>query len=169
MLMIALRLIHVLSGVFWAGTLFFFAGFVLPSIIGSGLAGDKFIRYMVVVRRFPTAIAIASILAILSGFGMYWRDVSISAGAFSRSRPGMAYGIGGLSALIALGIAIRVIAPTGETLVKLGDLIEAGGDRPTPEQAASMASLQGRLAGGTRFGAGLLLITVVCMAIARYL
>jgi len=169
MLMIALRLVHVVSGVFWAGTLFFFAGFVLPSVMGTGLAGTTFIRYMVVVRRFPVAIATASILTILSGFGLYWQNVSMSAGAFGRSRPGMAYGIGGLAALIVLGIAIRVIAPTGEKLVKLADVVEAGGGRPSPEQAATAASLQARMAAGTRFGAALLSITVVCMAIARYL
>ena len=47
----------------------------------------------------------------------------------------------------------------------------SGGGRgpPSPEQVAQMQALQKRLSGGTYWIGGLLLVTVITMAIARYI
>ncbi|MGB3716048.1 MAG: hypothetical protein WA996_16605 [Candidatus Promineifilaceae bacterium] len=37
--MVILRLIHIVSGIFWAGATFFLVGFVSPAVQATGLEG----------------------------------------------------------------------------------------------------------------------------------
>jgi hypothetical protein len=62
-----------------------------------------------------------------------------------------------------------VISPTANKLTQLTASLASSGGPPTPEQGATVAALQGRMLMGARVAAGLLAITVVTMAVARYL
>jgi len=167
--MLMLRLIHVLSGVFWAGSVFFVAAFLVPGLRASGPAGGQVMQQVMGKLRYPTAAGVAALLTILSGGGMYWRNTSMSSGGWARSVPGMTYGAGAVAALAALTVFVAVIRPTGNRLLELGAAIQSAGGPPTSEQAATLAQLQGRMARAARFGAGCLAITVIAMASARYL
>ena len=169
MLMIALRLIHIILGVFWVGAAFVTAGFLLPSVQAAGPSAGPMMRQLMEVRRLPIVIMFAAILTVLSGFGMYWRDISVSSGAFARSAQGMTLGVGGVVALLTLGLGMGVITPTGKKLGALMGAIAASGGPPTAEQGKTMAALQARMLAASRAVAALLLITVTTMAIARYL
>jgi len=169
MLMIILRLIHILLGVFWAGGAFVVAGFLLPSAQAAGPAAGPMMRQLIGVRRMPVVIMFAAILTVLSGFWMYWHDHSVSNGAFSRSTQGKTLGVGAIVALLTLGIGMGVLTPTAKKLTALQAAMAASGGPPTAEQQQMMAALQGRMMVGSRVVAALLLITVTTMAIARYL
>jgi len=65
-------------------------------------------------------------------------------------------------------IGIFVVTPAAMRLTKLGAAIAAGGKPPTPEQAAEVQGLQIRLGMMAMLAAGLLTITTICMAVARY-
>jgi hypothetical protein len=166
--MIGLRLAHILAGAFWAGSLFFSAGFLVPAVGASGPAGGAVMQQVMGVRRFPAFVGTAALLTILSGAGMYWRLSSMSAGAFARTGMGMTLGVGAVAGLITLGIAVAIVSPAGAKMMKLGSAVQAGGGPPTAAQASEMAALQNRAAFGTRLGAAFMLITVAAMAIARY-
>jgi uncharacterized membrane protein len=166
--MIVLRLIHILTGAFWAGALFFVAGFLVPSANVSGPAGAVMMRQVMGVRKFPVFVGIAATLTVLSGISMYWHDNSISAGSFARSRGGMTYGLGAIAALITFGIAARMVAPTGEKILKLGAAIQAAGGAPTPAQISEVDALQNKIAFASRLGASFMVIAVAAMAIGRY-
>ena len=169
MLMIVLRLIHIVLGAFWVGAAFVTAGFLLPSAQAAGPAAGPMMKQLIGVRRLPIVIMVAAILTVLSGFGMYWRDHSVSNGAFSRSAQGMTLGVGGIIALLTVGLGMGVITPAGKKLTELTGAIAASGGPPTAEQAKMMAALQGRMMTASRAAAAMLLITVSTMAIARYL
>src|SRR5438045_9736022 len=119
--------------------------------------------------RYPVAAGAAGTLTILSGAGLYWRDIKLSPGPVASSRPGITYGVGALAALAAIILFATVIGPTGNRLLQLGATIQSGGGPPTAEQAATMGQLQARMATASRAGASLLAIAVFAMAIARYL
>jgi hypothetical protein len=119
--------------------------------------------------RYPAAAGIAGLLTILSGAGMYWRNVSLSSGGWATSVPGLTYGFGALAAITAIIIFARIIGPTGAQLLQLAGSIQSSGGPPSVEQATRLAQLQGRLAFASRLGASCLAVTVICMAIARYL
>lgn len=59
--------------------------------------------------------------------------------------------------------------PAAKQMGRLGREAAAAGGPPSPEQMAQMQALQKRLSGGTYWIGGLLLVTVITMAIARYI
>jgi uncharacterized membrane protein len=168
-MMISLRLIHILSGVFWAGAVFFSAAFLVPAIVASGPAGGQVMRQLIIVRRLPVVAGIASLLTILSGAAMYWRNSSLSGGVWAASTQGMTYGIGAVTALLTAGVAATIVGPTGNKLTKLGAELAAAGGPPTADQMRTLGALQNRMLFGTRIGAALIGATVITMAVARYL
>lgn len=161
------RLLHVLTGAFWAGTLLFAAVFLLPSLRAVGPAGGQ-VMGQLAARRYPITLAIAGLTTVISGGWMYWHDDSISAGAFGRSRSGMAFNIGGLAAIIALGVGLSMITPTAGKLARIGATVQARGGPPTPEEASEIARLQGRMTKATQAAAVLIAIALITMAIGRY-
>ena len=167
--MIILRIVHILAAIFWGGALLFLAAFLLPAVGAAGPAGPKVMRQLVVVRKFPAFIGMFAMLTVLSGLWMFWRNNSLSDGAFMRSTAGMVYGVGAIFAIITVIIALSVVAPTGEKLIALGDVVEKAGGPPTPEQAATLAGLGKRMLFAARLGATTIVIAALCMATARYL
>ena len=163
MLMIVLRLIHVLAGVFWAGSVFFVAAFLLPSVAATGPGGGQVVQHVMTVLKYPRAAGIAAVLT------MYWHDMKISTAGWAGSAPGMTYGIGALSALVAFVVFVTMIRPTGDKLLAFGRTIQSRGGPPTPEESAAISRLQMRMSSASRAGAACLAVTVVAMAIARYL
>ena len=166
---IVLRLLHIITGVFWAGAVFFAVSFLFGSIRDAGPAGNAVARQLIGVRQYPKKIFVIALIAVLSGFALYSQNISISDGAFARSRAGMVYGLGGVASMLTLVLGMIVMTPTSTKMGKLGAAIQAGGGTPTPEQAAELARLQGKMTMGSRIAATLLLFTVVTMAIARYM
>ena len=167
--MVVLRIIHILTGVFWAGSVFFAAAMLIPAIRATGPAGGQVMGHLVAVRRMPVVLGIVGGLTILSGLLMFWHNVSISAGAFARSTAGITYGVGAVAAFVAIGAAGGILGPTTKAMAALGAAVQAGGRPPTAEQASTLARLQARVGFGVRLGAATLGVAVICMAIAQYL
>jgi hypothetical protein len=124
--------LHVLSGVFWAGTTFVLAR-------TGGNQADLFFRPQMG----------AATIAVVAG-GVLWfllHDVPLGL-------QGHALAVGALCALIAVALQGAMGLPA---LRKLSALNEAEGSR-----------FRHRLATSQRIAAALLVITVTCMAAARY-
>ncbi len=167
-MLILLRLTHVLFGVFWAGTAMFNAIFLIPAVRALGPAGGQVMQEIAGKRKLPVYFLVAGVLTVLSGFALFWHDSAGFSNGFMRSAGGMTFGAGGVLALIAVLIGIFVVTPAAMRLTKLGAAIAAGGKPPTPEQAAEVQGLQIRLGMMAMLAAGLLTITTICMAVARY-
>lgn len=161
-----LRLVHILSGIFWAGTAFFNAGFLLPAVQETGPAGGQFVQHLMAKRRVPIYLASAMLLTLISGFVLYGRLVSATNGAWAESRPGMVYGMGGLAALLAGVVGLGLSWSAGRRMAAIGQRITDAG--PSPEQQSEIQRLQRRVALGARITAALLLISASAMAVGRY-
>lgn len=167
-MIILFRVVHILFGVFWAGTAIFNAAFLIPTVRALGPAGGAVMHEIGEKRKLPIYFFVSGILTVLSGFGLYWYNSAGFTNGFMRSAGGMTFGTGGLLALITLLIGIFVITPTGIRASKLGAAIAAGKKPPTPEQAAEMQRLQAKLGALGLLAAGLLTLTTIAMAVARY-
>jgi uncharacterized membrane protein len=167
-LTLLLRLIHILAGVFWAGSAFFLAGFLIPTIRETGPEGGRVMGYLVGRRRLPVFVGIAMLLTVLSGIIMYGRTAAATHGTWTGTAPGIAYGVGGLSAILAAIVGMGISGAAGRRMAAIGQLVAEAG-RPSPEQQAEIARLQHRMALGARIAAGLVAVAVVAMATARYL
>jgi uncharacterized membrane protein len=163
-----LRLIHIVTGVFWVGTTVFLAGFLLPSMRAIGPAGGSVMEQLAQVRRLPLYMMAATVLAILSGAVLFWLDASAAPGAWNRSGVGQTFGLGGVAALIAAILGMAVNSPTGRRLGALAAAARARGGPPSADELAEMQRLQLRLTKATRWVALLLLVATAAMAVARY-
>jgi uncharacterized membrane protein len=167
-LTIALRLIHILAGVFWVGTILLIAGFLLPTARSVGPEGGRFMQHLMLKRRLPVFLGIAALLTVLSGVTMYIRLSAATHGAWAGTGTGIGYGFGGLAALLG-GIMGGVISgPAARRMSVIGQQGVQGGGL-SAEQQAEMQRLQARAALGSRITAGFLAVAAGAMAVARYL
>jgi uncharacterized membrane protein len=168
-IMIVLRLIHIIAGVFWGGGAMAVAWFIFPAQRAIGPSGMVFMRELMMNRKFRSYMVGAAVLTILSGLAMYMRMSMVTHGEWARSRMGMVLGIGAVAAIIAAGIGTGVTGRIGKKMMELGGQIQASGGPPSDAQKAEMEMLQGKMQGAFRTVAVLLLIAIAAMASARYL
>jgi hypothetical protein len=132
MTLIMTLVLHVLSGVFWAGSTFALAR-------TGGNQADQFFKPQM------GAAAVAVVTGALLWFLLHRGASGI---------PGHILAVGAISAIIAAGVQVMT---GGRALRQLAiaDAAEVSGSRE-------------RVAIGHRIAAGLLAVTVICMAAARY-
>jgi uncharacterized membrane protein len=168
-LILALRLIHIVSGVFWVGTIIFLTWFLTPASRATGQSGAAMMQQILAVQRLPVYLVIAMLLTVLSGLTLYRHD-SVSFGSgWMHTGSGMTFSIGALLAIVGAAIGVFVNMPIGNRIAKLGASIQAGGRPPTAEQSASMSALQARLGTFSYINAVLLVLATAAMAVARYI
>ena len=169
LLVLTLRLVHIVLGVFWAGTLIFFAAFLVPSVQDAGPDGGK-VMAALQRRRFLDIMPIAAALTIISGVWLYWRISVVFNLVWVTSPVGLALGIGGLLSLVAFGIAVGVMRPAALRAGALAQLVAQSPEGPErAAQASALQQLRRRSAIAGRLVAVLLTVTTALMAVARYL
>lgn len=168
-MMIALRVIHIVSGVFWAGTVMVIAWFLLPTVQTLGQSGGAFMQQLMFRQRLRMFMLGSMLLTILSGLTMYGWIAMETDGMWARSRMGMVIGVGAIAAIIAGGIGGGVVGRQSRKMMELGGRIQASGGPPTDVQKAEMDSYQRKIRGAFSIIAILVVIATVAMASARYL
>jgi uncharacterized membrane protein len=163
-----LRLIHILSGVFWAGGVFTLAGFVQPTAQATAPESGKFMQRLL-GGPLTIALSAAGPLTILAGLILYVIDSGGLRPEWIVTPTGLGFTLGALAGLAALGIGFFISRTDAVKLTALGKEIQAAGKPPTPEQAARLGALQKDLVQATVWTAVCLLVAVAAMATARYL
>lgn len=167
--MVVFRLIHILAGVIWVGSVFLFTIYIQPSVAAIAPAGAPFMAELLGKRRLIDRIIGAAAATIVAGFFIYWHDwhTYSSFGDFVSSRFGLALTIGALCAIAALAIGVFGTRPRVMRVLALGAQI-AGGSPPAGA-VEEMQQLQTLLPKLARASLALLIVTVVAMSTARYL
>jgi uncharacterized membrane protein len=163
------RLVHILAGIFWAGSAVFLAAFVEPAVHSLGPDGGRFMQVLMRQRRLPLYLTIASVLTIASGVPLYWRDSGHLRWAWIQSGPGLAYSLGAILAIVDAFIGPLVNSPTAARVGVVAQRIQTAGGPPSPADVAELTKLQTRLRLASRVGAVLLAIAAATMAVGRYL
>jgi uncharacterized membrane protein len=168
--MVFLRIVHIVTGVIWVGSLFVVVVFVQPSAATLGAAGALFMSELR-RRRFVDVVFIDAVFTVVAGAILYWHDWHTypSFAHWIDSSFGRALTVGALLAISGLGVAALVTRPTIVRLVSLGKQVAESGGTPPPETAAQTGALQHRLVVAERVSFSLVLLAVVAMASARYL
>lgn len=164
-----LRVVHVMIGAFWVGSILFMAVFLVPSVRAAGPAGGAVMQQLMQARRLPVWLMTAGILTILSGIGLYWVDSAGFQSAWLASGPGRVFGLGGAFAILAAILGMAVNSPAARRLTALAARVQGSGRPPAPDEAAEMQRLQARLGRATMVVAGLLVLATLAMAVARYI
>ncbi len=168
-LVITLRFVHVVCGALWVGMFVFSSFFLLPAIQEAGPEGGK-VMAGIQRRGLMTVMPLLAIGALISGIWLYLRAAGGMPAEYGRSPVGLAYGLGGLAAIVAWILGMTVMRPSMLKSVALGQSL--GPTASAEERQRVMGEVQrlrGRTAASSRLTAGLLLFAVAAMAVARYL
>lgn len=166
---LVLRLIHIVLGVFWAGTLFFLVLFLAPAL---GRVGPDAGKVMVQMNRarFFEIMPLAALITILSGLWLMWILSDGFDAAFFSSRWGLTLTVGGSCALLAFLIGTVVMRTATLRLLALAPrMAAAASDEERSALGAQMEALRRRSRTSSLWVAALLLVAVASMAAARYL
>lgn len=168
-MLILLRLIHIVGGVFWAGTLLFFALFLEPSVREAGPDGAKVMQALM-RRKYMIVMPIVAAITMLAGVGLLEQVSGGFHPEWMGSRTGITLSLGAALAIVAFLIGVFFVRPAA---VRLGTLLPQLMQSPAgPARDALMAEaepLRTRLRLGGRVVAALLAATAIAMAVARYL
>jgi len=167
---VTLRIVHIVTGVIWVGSLFVVVVFVQPTAAALGPTGAPFMSELR-RRRFVDVVFIDAVFTVVAGSFLYWHDWRTypSFGDWIASSFGASLTVGALLAISGLVVAAVLTRPTIGRLVSLGRQVAESGGTPMPETAARIGALQRRLAVAERVSFSLVLLAVVAMASARYL
>ena len=163
-----LRLVHIISGVFWVGSVMFTSVLLAPTLRALGPGAGPVMNQLVKVRKLPIVMMVSAILTMGAGIWLFLIDMSLSDGAFMRTSSGMTYGIGAVFAVLAFALGMAVNLPTSKRIAAVGAAAAARGGPPTPEEQAELQRLQGRMSTASQIVMILLILATGAMAIARY-
>ena len=136
---LVLRLIHIGAGAFWVGAVFTFFLFVQPTAIAVGTGRDE-VHLPAHPPPAPAGLILGSaVVTVLAGI---WLLLITSNGLdpeilFSASRLG--YTVGGVAAILTLGIGGLYVLPRTRTTERTIGRILAEGRPPTPEEQQTLA------------------------------
>ena len=163
-LVIVLRLIHVVAGVFWVGTSMFSTFFLSPAVEATAEAGQKVMGHLVAKARLSVRVTVASYLTVLAGLALYWIDSQGFTSAWQNSGPGVGFGLGAIAGLLGFGVGQLV----GKNAALIGRLAAQMQGMPSPEQVAALKQAQARLTSSSRISSGFLILALALMGTARY-
>lgn len=163
-LIIVLRLIHIIGGVFWVGTSLLFDFFITPRIRDTAEVGPKFLGNLFTKSHLGEVHGISAILTTLAGAGLYWIDSGGFTSAWARSAAGLGFGIGAIFGFFGVITGVLGALPL-RTLAETAAQIQ---ESPTPEQMDKIQAAQKRLGVISRIDSAVLILALIFMATARY-
>jgi hypothetical protein len=168
-LVIVLRFVHVVFGALWVGMMAFSAFYLMPAMQEVGPDGGK-VMAAIQKRGLMTVMPVLALGALISGIWLYIRAAAGMPAEFGRSPMGMAFGLGGLAAIIAWVLGVAVLRPSMMKAMALGQSLGPSTGADERQRVMEEAQrLRARAAAAGRATAYLLLFAVAAMAVARYL
>lgn len=167
--MVILRLLHIGSGVLWAGGAIFLTWFVEPVAASLGPKAGPFMGGLN-DRKLGIYFSIVATFAVIVGTILYWIDANGDPVGFFTSSPfGLGLGIGGITAWIAWIIGFTRVRVLTEQLGAATASLAAADGPPSPEAIGAVQRIQHQLHQVGLVDLWLLVATVVLMAVSRYL
>lgn len=165
--LIVLRLIHVVGGIFWVGSVMFTSFFLMPALMKAGPVASGAVSAGLQARRMLTWLPAAAILVILTGLRLMM-IVSQGQPDWFQHRAGHAYAVSSALAVVAFIIGVAVSRPAMIKAMRLGQA--AVSDAASKQMIQGEAArLQRRSYLGTMAVTWLLVLAAIGMAVARYL
>lgn len=165
--LIALRLIHIVCGIFWVGSGLFSAIFLAPALASSGADAGR-VMAALAQRKLFVVMPVAAVLTILSGA----RLLSIASAGFTvsymRSPSGRMFAWSGTFAIVAFVLSLVLGRPF---MLRAGKLAAAAASAAEGERARLLAqAAAARRIGGIASTIALVLLVLAAagMSVARY-
>lgn len=167
--LLVLRLVHILGGIFWVGSLMFTSFFLMPAL-GSSPAVAGEVMAGLQKRRLFTLLPIVALLTILSGLRLLWIASVGFSDAYLSTSTGRTFSASAVAAIVAFLLSLLVSRPGFLRVGRLSATLATTTDQGAKQRiSAEMQRLRRRVAIANAIVATLLLLTAAGMAIARSL
>lgn len=167
-MMTLLRLIHVLGGIAWVGSMFFMMFFLFPAFQGEPATMGKVMQGLG-KRRFMQIMPVIAILTILSGLWMIWITSGGDIRTYASTGAGKYFTMAGGLAIIAFLTGIFIGRPMGMKAAALGQAMATASEAERGKLQEQMAALQQKSGVVNGLVAALLVLSAAGMGVARYL
>lgn len=168
-LLIAMRLIHVISGVAWVGAAAFYLFFLSPALKAVGPLGGQVMENLVTKRNYPAYMGISSLLTVISGIYLF----TFASGNFNpnwiTSSSGTVFTIGSAAALVAFFMGMGMIKPRAGKIGALGKQLSMAVGAPDPDLLRVLHETESELKTIEQVEFVFLALALLAMAIARYM
>jgi uncharacterized membrane protein len=167
--LLTLRIIHILGGIVWVGSLTFISLFLIPALRSSPAVAGQ-VMAALEKRRLFNVLPIVALFTIASGLRLLAIDSVGFSGSYFSTSTGRTFGAGALVAIIAFLITLLISRPgflrAGRLSASLATTTDEGARQRT---MAEMQRLNRRVTIANAVVVVLLLLTAAGMATARYL
>jgi hypothetical protein len=165
--LLVLRLVHVLCGTFWVGSIVYTVLFLAPALAASGVNSGQVFAALA-RRRLYATMPIVALLTMLSGFRLLWIASGGSLGEYAGSASGRAYVWSGVAALVAFLLSLVVSRPAAAQAGRLVAAIQtATTERDALARQLAATRRRARISSATVIT--LLVLCVAGMSVGRYL
>ena len=162
--LITMRILHIVFGVFWAGSAIFFAAILQPRLHTLDLPVRLRVLGALIPVMGPVLIS-SAVVTILAGTALALRMRWDNLDAFVDTGWGIAMLVGFAASIGAITSGITMIRRAGQ-MVKLGGAVVDG--TASPEVAEQVTRIGARLPRLARSTAVMVLVAIVTMAVARF-
>jgi uncharacterized membrane protein len=167
--LLTLRVIHIVGGIFWVGSMLYTTFFLAPSLRSSPQVAGQVMAGLQ-KRRIFIILPIVALLTIASGIRLLWIASAGFDDSYLSTSTGRAFSLGAAAAIVAFLLAVLVSRPAFERVVKLGASLAAATDDGARQGLVMEMQRMSRRAGiANAMVVVLLLVAAVSMATARYL
>ena len=164
-LIVVMRILHIVFGVFWVGTVFFMVFILTPRLRALGPTIQSPVMRVLMPVMIPYMM-VSAIITVLSGVVLTLVLRWGALGTLFTTGWGWSMIVGFVTSLVAAFIGFGIVIPLGRRQAALASSIE--GRPPGPEEAQQLGQLGARIGSLTLTNFVLLIIATVTMAIARY-
>jgi uncharacterized membrane protein len=167
--LLTLRLVHILSGIFWVGSMMYSTFFLMPAL-GSSPAIAGQVMAGLQKRRLFTILPIVALLTILSGTRLMWIASAGFSDSYFDTPIGRTFVTSAMAATLAFLLSLLVSRPGFVRIGRLSASLATAVDEGTRQRiTAEMQKLSRRVAIANGFVVVLLLFAAAGMATARYM
>lgn len=168
MMMILLRLIHILSAIFWVGSAMFTGFFLIPSLKETPATMGA-VAQALAKKGFMVVMPIMGLLVILSGATMIWVTSGGHLHEYMMSASGHTFTMAGGVGILSLLVGIIFTKPANMKAGAIGAQLATATDAAEKGRLAQeMAAAQKAAATWTMVVTILMIIAAAGMAVARY-
>jgi uncharacterized membrane protein len=167
--LLVLRLVHILGGIFWVGSLMFTSFFLQPTLSSSPAVAGQVMAGLQ-KRRLFILLPIVALLTILSGVRLLW-IVSVGfSDAYLSTPTGRTFSAGAGAAIVGFLLSLLVVRPGFLKVGRLGATLATATDQAARQSiSGEMQRISRRVTIANAIVAVLLLSAAASMAIARYI
>jgi uncharacterized membrane protein len=167
--LLTLRLVHILSGIFWVGSMMYSTFFLAPAL-GSSPAIAGQVMAGLQKRRLFTILPIVALLTILSGTRLLWIASAGFSDSYFDTPTGRTFVWSAMAATIAFLLSLLVSRPGFVRMGRLSASLATATDESARQGiTAEMQRLSRRVSIANGFVVVLLLFAAAGMATARYM